>query len=123
LSSTQFKNFLKEASNDYDFVFIDAPPVMPVADASDIASLSDGVILVYMTGKIGRGILRRVKANLENVDAKLTGVILNKVKAEVGPEYYRYHSYHYYGDETGVNRPKKLKSTKQKIIDNSNQSV
>ena len=71
LSSNRFREFLKDVSKDYNFIFIDAPPVMPVADASDIASLTDGVILVYMTGKIGRGVLKRVKANLENVDAKI----------------------------------------------------
>jgi capsular exopolysaccharide synthesis family protein len=108
LSSVRFKNFLKETSNDYDIIFIDAPPVLPVADASDIASLADGVILVYMAGKIGRGVLKRVKANLENVDAKLTGVVLNKVESDAGPEYYQYHSYYYYGSEPEV---KKIKSS------------
>ena len=112
LTSNRFKEFLKEASKDYNFIFIDAPPVMPVADASDIAALADGVILVYMTGKIGRGVLKRVKANLENVDAKLTGVILNKVKSDAGPEYYQYHSYYYYGSEPEVKKGKKIKRVK-----------
>ena len=112
LSSVRFKNFLKETSNDYDLIFIDAPPVLPVADASDIASLADGVILVYMAGKIGRGVLKRVKTNLENVDAKLTGVVLNKVESDAGPEYYQYHSYYYYGSEPEL---KKIKSTGKKV--------
>jgi capsular exopolysaccharide synthesis family protein len=128
LSSNRFRDFLKEVSKDYNFIFIDAPPVMPVADASDIATLVDGVILVYMTGKIGRGVLKRVKANLENVDAKLTGVILNKVKSDAGGEYYQYHSYYYYGSEPEVKKGKKIKkvkssgnkldkpATKQKIV-------
>ncbi len=112
LSSTRFRQFLKEASKDYNFIFIDAPPVLPVADASDIATLADGVILVYMIGKIGRGVLKRVKTNLENVDAKLTGVILNKVKSDAGPEYYQYHSYYYYGNEPEVKKGKKIKTSK-----------
>jgi capsular exopolysaccharide synthesis family protein len=112
LSSNRFREFLRDISNEYNFIFIDAPPVMPVADASDIATLADGVILVYMTGKIGRGVLKRVKANLENVDAKLTGVILNKVKSDAGGEYYQYHSYYYYGSEPDVEKGKKIKKTK-----------
>ena len=114
LTSNRFRELLKEASNDYNFIFIDAPPVLPVADASDIATLADGVILVYMTGKIGRGILRRVKTNLENVDAKLTGVILNKVKSDAGPEYYQYHSYYYYGSEPEVKKVKEAKISEKK---------
>ena len=112
LTSNRFREFLKEAGNEYDFIFVDAPPVMPVADASDIATLTDGVILVYMTGKIGRGVLKRVKTNLENVDAKLTGVILNKVKSDAGGEYYQYHSYYYYGNEPEVKQGKRIKSSK-----------
>jgi succinoglycan biosynthesis transport protein ExoP len=112
LASNRFKAFLNEASKEYNFIFIDAPPVMPVADASDIAAFADGVILVYMTGKIGRGVLKRVKANLENVDAKLTGVILNRVKSDAGPEYYQYHSYYYYGNEPEVKKGKRIKSVK-----------
>jgi cellulose biosynthesis protein BcsQ len=121
LTSNRFREFLKEASKDYDFIFIDAPPVLPVADASDIATLADGVILVYMTGKIGRGVLKRVKGNLENVDAKLTGVILNKVKSDAGPEYYQYHSYYYYGSDPEVKKGKKIKSSKSsnKKVDKS----
>ena len=107
LTSHRFREFLKEARNTYDFIFIDAPPVMPVADASDIATLVDGVILVYLIGKIGRGVLRRVKGNFENLDARLTGVILNKVKSNAGPEYYQYQSYYYYGDEPEVKKRKK----------------
>jgi succinoglycan biosynthesis transport protein ExoP len=99
LSSTRFRDFLKAAGQDYNFIFIDAPPVLPVADASEIATYVDGVFLVYMVGKIGRGVLKRAKSNLENVDAKLLGVILNSVKSEEGPDYYRYHSHYYYGRE------------------------
>jgi len=116
LTSNRFREFLKEASKDYNFIFIDAPPVMPVADASDIATLTDGVILVYMTGKIGRGVLKRVKSNLENVDARLTGVILNKIRSDAGPEYYQYHSYYYYGDEPQVKKGKKIKKVKKSKI-------
>jgi capsular exopolysaccharide synthesis family protein len=112
LSSSRFKEFLKEISKVYNFIFIDAPPVMPVADASDIATLADGVILVYMAGKIGRGVLKRVKGTLENVDAKLTGVILNKIRSDTGPEYYQYHSYYYYGNEPEVKKGKKIKKVK-----------
>jgi tyrosine-protein kinase Etk/Wzc len=100
LSSTRFREFLKEAAKDYNFIFIDSPPILPVADASEIATLVDGVFLVYKVGKIGRGVLRRAKSNLENVDAKLVGVILNSVKSDEGPEYYRYHSHYYYSNKS-----------------------
>ena len=97
LSSSRFKEFLNEAGKEYDFVFIDAPPVLPVTDATEIAPLMDGVFMVYTVGKIGRGVLKRAKSTLDNVDAKVLGVILNNIKPEAGPEYFRYHSQYYYG--------------------------
>jgi len=106
LSSSRFREFLTEVNSVYDFVFVDSPPLLPVADAAEIAPLMDGVFMVYTVGKIGRGVLKRAKSNLDNVDAKVLGVILNNVKPEAGPEYFKYHSQHYYGPE-GETRAKK----------------
>jgi tyrosine-protein kinase Etk/Wzc len=100
LSSERFREFLREAKQSYDFIFIDSPPLLPVADAAEIAPLMDGVFLVYTVGRIGRGVLRRAKSNLDNVEAKVLGVILNRVKPEAGPDYFRYHSHYYYGPDT-----------------------
>ncbi|MGD2270778.1 MAG: GNVR domain-containing protein [Desulfobacterales bacterium] len=99
LSSHRFRDFLKAVRQKYDYIFIDAPPILPVADATEIAPLVDGVIMVYTVGRIGRGVLKRAKSTLDNVDAKVLGVILNNVKPEIGPDYFRYHSQHYYGPE------------------------
>ncbi|MGB5745847.1 MAG: polysaccharide biosynthesis tyrosine autokinase [Desulfobacterales bacterium] len=106
LSSSRFKEFLTEAGKEYDFIFVDAPPVLPVADATEIAPLMDGIFLVYTVGKIARGVLKRAKSTLDNVDAKVLGVVLNNVKPEAGPEYFRYHSHYYYGPETGKDKKK-----------------
>jgi len=106
LSSSRFKEFLTEANKAYDYVFVDSPPLLPVADAAEIAPQMDGVFMVYTVGKIGRGVLKRAKSNLDNVDAKVMGVILNNVKPEAGPEYFKYHSQHYYGPES-ESSPKK----------------
>ena len=107
LSSSRFREFLTEAGKVYDFIFVDAPPILPVADATEIAPLMDGIFLVYTVGKIGRGILKRAKSTLDNVDARVLGVILNNVKPEAGPEYFRYHSHYYYGPETKADKNKK----------------
>ncbi len=97
LRSPRFRLFLTEVYEAYDYIFIDTPPVLPVADASEIGSLCDGVILVYKVGAIARGILYRAKMTLDNVQAKVVGVILNNVKPEVGPDYFKYHAHYYYG--------------------------
>ena len=105
LSSERFRKFLQEARSQYDFIFVDAPPVLPVADATEIAPLMDGIILVYTVGKIGRGVLKRAKSTLDNVEAKVMGVILNNVKPDAGPDYFRYHSHYYYGPDSPESAP------------------
>ncbi len=97
LRSGRFKEFLGTISEQYDIVLIDSPPVLPVADATEISSLVDGVLLVYTVGKIGRSILKRAKVSLDNVEANVTGVVLNNVKPEAGPDYFKYHTQYYYG--------------------------
>jgi tyrosine-protein kinase Etk/Wzc len=121
LSSERYREFLKEVRQQYDYIFIDAPPILPVADATEIAPLVDGVVMVYTVGRIGRGVLKRAKSTLDNVDAKVLGVILNNVKPEVGPDYFRYHAQHYYGPEK-ESKPKEqagIKNILQRLLHSS----
>ncbi len=96
LRSPRFKEFLHEVREHYDVIIIDTPPVLPVADAFEVAPEVDGVILVYEVGRIGRGILHRAKVQLENVNSNVLGVILNNVKPDVAPDFYRYRTDYYY---------------------------
>jgi capsular exopolysaccharide synthesis family protein len=100
LRSERFKDLLNSATKKFDMVFIDAPPVLPVADATEISTLVDGILLVYTVGKIGRGVLKRAKVSLDNVDANVVGVVLNNVKPEAGPDYFKYHTQYYYGSKS-----------------------
>jgi len=96
LRSERFSRFIKEAYDEYDFIFFDAPPVLPVSDAAEIASQLDGVLLIYQVGKIGRNVLKRAKMSLDNVNAKVVGVVLNSISPRVGPDYFKYQTQYYY---------------------------
>ena len=98
LNADRFKAFIQTVYADYDYILFDVPPALPVADASQMASLVDGVILVYTAGRIARGVLKRAKDMLETVHANVVGVILNSVRPEIGPEYLKYHSKYYYSE-------------------------
>jgi capsular exopolysaccharide synthesis family protein len=99
LRSPRFKEFLREVREHYDIIIVDTPPVLPVADAFEVAPEVDGVILVYEVGRIGRGILKRAKVQLENINTEVLGVILNNVKPDVAPDFYRYRTEYYYRAE------------------------
>ncbi len=101
LVSTQINaDVIKEAREEYDLVIIDAPPVLAATDAAIWGIRADGVVIVYQVGKIARGALRRAKAQIDNVKARIIGVVLNGLKAEISPDY-EYHDkyYYYYGSE------------------------
>jgi succinoglycan biosynthesis transport protein ExoP len=115
LRSPKFKEFLHEVREHYDVIIVDTPPVLPVADAFEVAPEVDGVILVYEVGRIGRGILNRAKVQLENVNSNVLGVILNNVKPDVAPDFYRYRTDYYYEQKDGQKRSTPLSRWKEVI--------
>jgi capsular exopolysaccharide synthesis family protein len=102
INSKLVPEFIKQASSEYDIILIDAPPVLAATEASIWGSLADGAIIVYQVGKIARGALKRAKAQLDHVGARIFGVVLNGLKAEISPDFaYRDKKYYYYyGDKT-----------------------
>ncbi len=94
LGSDKMRTFLESLKKDYDIIILDTPPVLPVTDAAILASLVDGVVLVSSYGQTTFEGLARAKVQLENVGAKILGVILNKVPASKrGGHYYYYYYY------------------------------
>ncbi len=100
LSLPKFKQFLQEAREEYDIIFIDCPPILPVTDAALIAPLCDYAIIVYQIGRVSRSALGRTKMSLEIVNANILGVVLNDIKAELERSpYSAAHYVPYYGED------------------------
>ena len=78
--SQLMEQLLEKAREQYDFVLIDAPPVLEEQDTKIIARQSDGVILVVKNGKTEDLLALEAKNTLELSNAKLLGVILNAKK-------------------------------------------
>ena len=77
LSNGRFKNLLERAAPCFDWIIIDSPPCVPVADASMIARLCDGIVLVVRSGSTPLSAARKACQELQN--KKLIGVLLNAV--------------------------------------------
>lgn len=95
LSSTQMATLLDDLASKNDFVIVDSPPVLPVADASSLATIVDGVVLSARYGVTRKELLRRAVTNLEQVGAVPLGIVMNLVpaRADVAEGYgYRYES-------------------------------
>lgn len=80
LTSNAMKSLLEDAAARYDFVILDSPPVLSVADANLLAPLMDGAIIVVDAGKTRRTPLANAAASLESSGGRIIGVVLNKVR-------------------------------------------
>lgn len=97
LGSEQMKNLLQRAKEQYNYVLIDTPPVMPVTDALIVSRFVDGMILVIASAEVKVEMARDVKNQLVNAGANILGVVLNKVRSE--HHGYGYGYYYYYGND------------------------
>jgi receptor protein-tyrosine kinase len=86
------QDLIKRLRQSYDTVIIDAPPLLPVADASVLSTLADGVILVIRHGRTTRDQVSEALTRLGQVGGRLYGVVVNMVaKRAIGSYYYYYY--------------------------------
>jgi tyrosine-protein kinase Etk/Wzc len=98
LSSDRMRQLIEELRAKFDIILFDSPPIVPVTDASVLASeMADTVLLVVQSGVTKRDLAMKAKEMLEQVDAKIFGVVLNTIDyAKQYGSYYYYYYYHYY---------------------------
>lgn len=96
LSSMQFRALLNRLAPLFDWVILDAPPVLPVSDAGVLAGLCDGVLLVVRAGSTAFD--QAQMACQEFSGKNLLGIVLNRVEESVAA---KYGAYSYYGGDIG----------------------
>ena len=107
LGSERMQNILQRAKEEYDYVLIDTPPVLPVTDSLVLGRMVDGLILVIDSGEIKVEMARDVKNQLVHAGANILGVVLNKVRSE--HHGYGYGYYYYYGHDGEKHKKEQLK--------------
>jgi capsular exopolysaccharide synthesis family protein len=100
ISSDRMKQFLDRVKPAFDWIIIDSPPALPVADASVLGGLVDGVLLVVRAGSTPSE--ASVKACKELRDSHILGVVLNSAEESAG-----YNSYYASGYGSGTYGGKK----------------
>jgi capsular exopolysaccharide synthesis family protein len=79
LSSSHMADLIEKLRGENDYVIVDAPPILPVADSSGMATYMDGVLLSVRYGTTTKDQVRQAGTTLDRVGAKLLGLILNIV--------------------------------------------
>ena len=85
LSSRKMQAALILLRSFYDYIVIDSPPVLPVSDAEILSPLVDGVVLIVDSQQTSYQIARDACRSLESAQAKILGVVLNKVQLRSTP--------------------------------------
>lgn len=116
LSSKTMSSFIEEMKKKYDMIFFDTPPVIAVTDATVLSSKLDGVVLIVKSAETDREALKRAYTQLENVNAKVFGTLLNGVHMDdMFGSYYYYYYRQYYGNDR-VKKGKTKRSIRERLF-------
>jgi len=89
LGSRKFLEFMMALETHFDWVVIDTPPVLVVADSSIVANQASGVVFVASADKTPRAAAKAAVVQLEAANAKVIGTVLNRVDLVRNPYYYQ----------------------------------
>ena len=90
-----FQECLTKWKQEYDHVLIDTPPVLSVTDAVVLSVYADSVVLVVRSDVTTKNALRQARDLLLQVNARVTGTLLNGVDLTSPGSYYYYYAYGY----------------------------
>jgi len=104
LGSDQMRRLLVTLQKHFTHVVVDSPPVTSFTDGVLISTMVDGVLLVVHGGKSSRHVVRRSRQLLQDVGAKIFGVVLNNTEIQSHDYYYyqRYSEKYYSSEEAGA---------------------
>ena len=103
LTSSRMASILEEASQAFDWVIIDSPPIGVLTDAKLLAAMADAALLVIRAGSTPVAAIRRATESIG--PERLLGVVLNRVHENVAVPGDYYHYYDYSGTDR---RPSRL---------------
>ena len=96
LYENKLDEFIKKQRLQYDYIIIDAPPLANIVDAAVIGRCVDGAVIVVKSATVSQRMVKRVKDQLEKVNCKIIGAVLNGVEMKKNS-----YNYKYYGDYYG----------------------
>jgi succinoglycan biosynthesis transport protein ExoP len=95
LGSETMRAMLRQLREEYDVIYLDAPPILPVVDSVVLAKLADKVVLVVRWQTTPRNIALRAMQLIEDPLQKLSGVVLNNAALDQLMSYDPYNTHHH----------------------------
>lgn len=106
LGSTAMKQLLSALADQFDYVLIDAPPLLLVTDAAVISKQTGGVIVAAASGRTKRSELTAAVRTLESIGSNIAGIVVTMLPTK-GPDSYAYGQYSYGSFEADAKETKR----------------
>ncbi|MBD1897442.1 polysaccharide biosynthesis tyrosine autokinase [Coleofasciculus sp. FACHB-129] len=115
VDSKRMAGLIDNFSKDYDFIILDTPPIVLVADALAVGKMTDGMLLVVRPGVVDTVSAAACKQFLVQSGQKVLGLVVNGVIVENEPDSYFHHAKAYYKEDAST--PKMLTAKAPKNSD------
>ena len=97
----RLNDIISQLRGRFDYIILDAPPILPLADMHVLASMGDVVTMVIRAGITRQAVVQKALATLKPVSAPF--IVLNGLEAEVVP-YYMQEGYDYFAQKEQIPR-------------------
>ncbi len=100
LYANKLREFIARHKGRYDRIVFDSPPIIGVSDASVLASVVDGAVLLIQYRRNPQSMVLRARQIVDSLKTPILGVVLTQVPANAGDDYSYYtRNYDYYGEK------------------------
>ena len=96
LGSRRLEDFLREQSQNYDYIFLDAPPTIGFADPMILGNLADSTIITCDYKSANTDKLRIIIERLRKSNVRLGGLVINRFQLQSRGDYYYNYQHYYY---------------------------
>ena len=110
LGSPRMRELLRGFASRFEWVLVDAPPILAIADAPVLSTFVDGLVLVVAADRTARPAVQRTIDQVTAVGGKIVGVVLNRLNLErnayyFGQYYGKYYQSYYLENREPTERP------------------
>lgn len=92
LSSEKMNSILEEVSKEYDYIFIDTPPIILVSDALILSKITSGIIIVVRENSTNHKMIKESLDRISMVQTKVLGLVLTNDKVRLSKKNHYYTS-------------------------------
>jgi len=96
--SSRMRQLLGDISTKFDFIVIDAPPILLASDASILGGIANGILMVTRLGSIDRSTALAAKESLQRSNQNVLGLVINNAKREDKPLFQQKFIENYYSN-------------------------